>query len=261
MKASRDAKSRVELWAKDIIEKQLGVEVTYHDDNSMPSMVDLIVQNNGRTEYAIECVGAVDPVATETWNVGPATGPFQVDSSGDWLVSIRDTADIRLLKRKIDGVIRDCESIGLTKYMEVDWQLESYSESLFNALNDLGITSLQMYRESGEGRLHLSMDGPGGPVGHNADALVEWVGDFLQRKDKEDVIKKLQNSCALERHAFIVIALGGAPWAAESYFSGRMPLPGKEPKLPDSVTGIWVVSNVTRKGIRYAAGSWHAFTC
>lgn len=63
--------STVEGWAKQIVAKELGEIVEVHDDGSEPGMYDLMIGSKSSPKYAIECVGAVDPVATETWNVGP----------------------------------------------------------------------------------------------------------------------------------------------------------------------------------------------
>jgi hypothetical protein len=101
------------------------------------------------------------------------------------------------------------------------------------------------------------MDGGGGPVSQNSDDIAEWIGVFLNSPDKADVVEKLAKSGAKEKHAFIPIVLGGAPWEVESYFFRGTSLPGTAPKLPEPITGAWVVLN--GKGLRYMKGQWHAF--
>jgi len=251
--------STVEDWAKQIVANELGEIVEVHDDGSESGMYDLRIGSKNAPEYAIECVGAVDPVATETWNVGPAKGPLKVNSAGDWIVSIKRSANIKSLNRGIANIIGQCEDLGLTEYTPVDWQLRRFNAELFNALDGFGITSLYMYREAGSSNAHLTMDGGGGPVSQSGDDVVGWVSKFLSSDDKADVVKKLRNSSAKEKHAFIPIVLGGAPWSVESYFFSEMPVPNIPPKLPEPITGVWITLN--GKGVRYMSGQWHVFNC
>ena len=248
----------VEAWAKNIVAKTLEREVEIYDDGSKPGMFDLIIGTMDAPEYAIECVGAVDKTSTETWNVGPANGPLIVKSSSDWDISIKPTARIKLLKRKICGIIKECENLGLPSFTPVNWQLEQINKSLYQALSELGITSLNRFRQNGQGRVHLSMDGDSGAVNQNSDALVEWIGTFLSSNDKADVVKKLLNSRAKENHVFIPIVLGGAPWNVASYFLGDMPLPSSHPELPNPINGVWITLN--DKCVFYSRGKWESFS-
>tara|TARA_B110000046_G_scaffold170767_1_gene190977 strand:- start:901 stop:1656 length:756 start_codon:yes stop_codon:yes gene_type:complete len=246
-----------EDWARNIVANELGMQVDVHDNGSQSGMYDLIIGSVSNPKYAIECVGSVDPAATETWNIGPAKGHIKVDSSGDWRISIRKSTNIKSLRRHIANVIGECEKLGLIEFLPVDWQIKRFSPELFNKLDILGITSIYMFRSEGHGDVHLIMDGSRGPVSHNGDDLAEWIGDFLNSQDKADVVIKLAKSGAKEKHAFIPIVLGGAPWGVESYFFGDMNLPCIEPKLPEPITGVWVV--LDGKGLRYMEGQWHAF--
>ena len=56
----------VERWAQQIIQKELNRPVVIHDDGSQPSMYDLRIGAVEAPDVAIECVGAVDSVFTET---------------------------------------------------------------------------------------------------------------------------------------------------------------------------------------------------
>ena len=55
----------------------------------MSGIYDLRVGPADAPEVAIECVGSVDSKFTETWNVGPAKGPFTFSVKGDWTVTIK----------------------------------------------------------------------------------------------------------------------------------------------------------------------------
>src|SRR2546428_3688676 len=74
----------VERWARRVVEEELQRTVELHDDQSQPSMFDLRVGPADPPAIAIECVGAVDPIRVETWNVGPAKGAMRLALKGDW---------------------------------------------------------------------------------------------------------------------------------------------------------------------------------
>jgi len=86
---------RLEEKAKRIIERELQRRVDLNDDGSTPAMYDLVVGERAKPAIAIECVGAVDRVRTETWNVGPALGPLTFSLTGDWDVLLRPNARVK----------------------------------------------------------------------------------------------------------------------------------------------------------------------
>jgi hypothetical protein len=99
----------VERWAQQIIQKELNHPVVIHDDGSQPSMYDLRIGAVEAPDVAIECVGAVDSVFTETWNVGPGKGSFSLAVKGDWRIGIARKARIRTIKRRIEPILQDLE--------------------------------------------------------------------------------------------------------------------------------------------------------
>ena len=94
-----------EEWARCIVQKQLKRAVRFHDDGSMPSMYDLRVGPSDAPEVAIECVGAGDSQSTETWNVGPAKGPFTFLVKGDWIITINAEARVKVIKQRIEQLL------------------------------------------------------------------------------------------------------------------------------------------------------------
>ena len=77
------------------------------------------------------------------------------------------------------------------------------------------------------------MTGHGGAVDTHGGAMAKWVGEFLRDPKQEDVLRKLQQSGAPERHAFVLVSLAGAPWSVESYLTGEFEhLPADAPDLP-----------------------------
>jgi hypothetical protein len=81
--------------------------VHLHDDNSMSRMYDLRVGSADAPEVAIECVGAVDSNFTETWNVGPGKGPFTFSVKGDWTVTIKAGARVKVVRQRIEQLLQE----------------------------------------------------------------------------------------------------------------------------------------------------------
>jgi len=104
----------VEAWARSIISTELGVAVEIHDDGSEPGMYDLRIGSRDTPHVAIECTGAVDRVATETWNIGPARGPMTATLAGDWMVEIRSGAQFRRITRELGPLLHFLEREGST---------------------------------------------------------------------------------------------------------------------------------------------------
>ena len=103
----------VEQWARSIISAELGVAVEIHDDDSEASMYDLRIGSRDAPDVAIECTGAVDRVATETWNVGPARGPMTATLAGDWMVEVRSGAMFRRITQELGPLLHFLEREGV----------------------------------------------------------------------------------------------------------------------------------------------------
>lgn len=105
----------VEQLAQQIIEKELNRPVVVHDDGSQPSMYDLRVGGAEAPDVAIECVGAVDAVGTETWNIGPGRGSLYLTMKGDWIITIAREAHIRTIRQRIEPILRDLEELDVRR--------------------------------------------------------------------------------------------------------------------------------------------------
>jgi hypothetical protein len=248
-----------EEWARRIVEKELNRAVVINDTGTAPSMYDLRVGPADAPEVAIECVGAVDQTYTETWNVGPARGPLQVSLTGDWTVEIAPTARVKTIRKHIERLLQELEARGIYN-VYVDWRIEWEDPELFGKLDSLKITHAYCHSQQGTGKVHLTMPGAGGFVDDHGSALPAWVGDFLRDPARQDVLGKLQRSGAAERHAFLIATLTGAPWPVESYLIGSLDhVPSQAPNLPAPVTGVWVVSGMGRRGVRWDGTTWKLF--
>lgn len=250
----------VERWAQQIIEKELDCPVVVHDDGSQPSMYDLRIGAAEAPDVAIECVGAVDPVRTETWNVGPGKGPLHLTVvKGDWIITIARGARIRTLRQRIGPVLRSLEERDDLR-VRVGHPVKRHDGGLLQELESLGIRHASCFRMPGNGRVHWTMEGSGGWVDTAGSTLPRWIEEFLCNPAREDVLFKLRQTSAQERWVFVPVASGGAPWSVESYLTGEFEyLPATGPNLPSPVTGIWLASTFGTHGVRWDSAGWHMF--
>jgi hypothetical protein len=245
-----------EEWARRIVEKQLRCPVSINDDGSAPGMYDLRVGQADAPEVAIECVGAVDSIFTETWNVGPAKGPLALACAGDWTVEIAATARVKAVRKHLERLLKELEDRGIHN-VNVDYWLKRGVPALFDELDSLGITHASCYRVYGTGKVHLSMPGRGGAVDDKGSEVPKWLGDFLRDPARSDVLSKLQRSGAKDSHAFVIVSLCGVPWAVESYLMGSLDyLPIQAPHLPPPVTAAWIISGFGERGLYWDSSTW-----
>lgn len=249
-----------EEWARQIVEKKLGRKVTRYDNGSASGMYDLRVEPLEAPEIAIECVGAVDPVSTETWNMGQTKGPRTLSIEGDWRVVIDPGTNIKHLKKHLEPLLQALERQKLTT-VAVDFSLKRDDPGLYQEFKSLGITYAFCYRLPGAGNVSLGMPGRGGARDHHGSAIPGWVSSFLRDPGRQDVLDKLTRSGAAERHAFIFVELYGAPWPVESYFWGKLDhLPNQAPDLPAPVTAVWVVGTFGQEGLYWDGSIWQSFS-
>jgi hypothetical protein len=249
----------VELWAQQIIEEELNCPVVFHDDGSQPSMYDLRIGAVESPGVAIECVGAVDSVFTETWNVGPDRGPLRLAVKGDWRIGIAREAHIRTIRKHIEPILRNLEEQDISE-VRVGHLLKRDDSGILEELESLDIQYARCFRMPGTGRVHMTPEGVGGFVDSAGSALPQWIEEFIRDLKREDVLFKLRHISAQERWVFVPVRHRGAPWPVESYLTGELDcLPVTEPNLPSPVTGIWVASTFGTLGVRWDSTGWRSF--
>ena len=251
----------VEPWARGLVEEELQLVVELNDDQSRPSMYDLRVGPAEAPVMAIECVGAVDPVRVETWNIGPAKGPLTLELDGDWIVCLLlGKARIKSLDKRLEPILSQCEERGLVSNLRVDWTLKRNQPELFAELTTLGVEWASCYRSPGHGKVYLTVQGIGGCVDTNGSTIAAWIGKFLLAPERADVLSKLARSGAAERHVFVVVDFGGATFPVESYLAGPIDaLPAVAPILPSTITGVWLTSTSSGIGVRWTGTTWKRF--
>lgn len=248
-----------EEWARRIVQKHLQRAVVINDNGSRPSMYDLRIGPVDAPEVAIECVGAVDAVFTETWNIGPAKGPLKSSLKGNWGVEIEDSATVKEIKQHAESLLRQLEDRGIHD-TSADWRLELQDPALFEQLQALQITRILCYTHEGEGKIELWMHGMGGAVEQGGVIVSDWVGEFLRKSACKDVLAKLRRSGSPVRHAFVIVGFKAAPWSVECYLTGQLnSLPKHGPVLPPEVTGVWIVSGGGERGVFWDGTTWTLF--
>src|SRR5258708_7678413 len=245
-----------EEGARRIVQNALGTALHINDDNSMRGMYDLRIGSKNAPEAAIECVGAVDPTYTETWNVGPAKGPLALPVVGDWIVEIGRTARVKVVKLGLGQFLLKLEGRGILNFSHHHW-LPPNDDMLFDEMDNLSVTHASCYRTPGTGRVSLTMPGAGGCVDDRGVQLPKWLGDFLRDSRQADVLSKLQRSGTKNCHAFVIAAFVGVPWEVESYLTGPLDnVPNDPADLPLPVIEAWVVSGFGSKGLHWNGSAW-----
>ena len=244
------ASNSVEEFAQLVIQTETGQPVVVHDDGSENGMYDLRIGPVDAPAVAIECVGAVDQTFTETWNVGPAKGPFILSVQGDWNVTVKSGAHIKTIKKKLKQLLLELEKQE-TYNTRVDYWLKRHDRKMFDKFENLGIEHVSCYRKEGTGKISFVMSGVDGAGGVQDDLVSVWIGNFLRDAARRDVIDKLQRSGASECHVFIPVAFKGAPSPVLLYLTGRLDtLPNQNPNLPSPIKQVWIISEFSQKGIR-----------
>jgi hypothetical protein len=245
-----------EELARRIIESELGRSVALNDDNSKAGMYDLRIGAPERPEIAIECVGAVDSILTETWNIGPAKGPLNLPIAGDWTVVIRRGARVKSIRQRIASLLQELHVRGIYNLHVHHW-LKRVDMPLFNELDSLGIEWIYCYSLEGTGKVHFTMPGGGGAVDETGSSVPGWISDFLRDPARADVVEKLHRSGAMGCHVFVIVSLQGAPWPVESYLTGdHDQLPLQPPTLPTPVNEVWIVHGLGQRGLRWNGEAW-----
>ncbi len=241
------------------MENELNCQVVIHDDGSQPSMYDLRIGAVEAPDVAIECVGAVDSVRTETWNVGPGRGPLRFTVKGDWIIGIAREAHIRTIRQRIEPILRNLEERDV-RNVRLGQLLKWHDSRLLQELESLGIRHVSCFRMPGTGLVHMTPEGVGGFVDSAGSALPQWIEEFLRDPKREDVLFKLRHTSAQERWVFVPVTFDGAPWSVESYLTGELEsLPATEPNLPSPVTGLWLASTFGTHGVRWDSAGWRSF--
>jgi hypothetical protein len=236
-----------EEWARGIIGRTLAVAVEQHDDNSENRMHDLWIRYTHAPPAAVEVTTAADRHSIKLQKLVTPRTPLIVDLlNSNWLVYLDPAVDGG--NWRIDALPRFVAELEGAGQRRLDVEPDDVVGTWETRARDLGIAHVSQIGIASPGTIHVLVDQvPGrsaGFVGDTGDPIAAWVGEFL-RDERPDVLVKLADSQAPERHAFVLVPGIGfttAPFAVtELLLRADLPLPLVEPQLPDEVTHVWIV--------------------
>ena len=197
-------KREEEEWARLVLGKHLGRVAEMHDDGTQDSMCDLRVGTVEAPEIAIECVQDADPDAIRVWKKGPAGGPHQIETKGDWLVELSSSCQVAKLPRRLAPLLAILHSSGLL-HMDLESTIQSTASHIARELVELGVTGVECINVNGNGRVHFTMSSPGGIVDPTGADLADWVSGLIASEKFADVRHKLNVSGATQRHVCVIL--------------------------------------------------------
>lgn len=231
-----------ELWAQQVVAEHLGIDVEQHDDGSRSGMYDLSLVHGGRRD-ALEVTAVVDGAEIALWKSLSRIGPVPT-ITGRWVVRIHDSAQGSTLEGELLPVLKELEEQGCTYFSVDDFVLDgSPRASLQHKLEELKVQDVEHSGTGSPGRIRFERaDFKGGFVDQTCAAIAPWVSDYLASSQTADVRKKLGESGAVERHAFVIVPM---PTTAPdevflSLISKIDQPPQQTPNLPDEITHVWV---------------------
>lgn len=252
------AKKRAEEeWARGVVERELGVPVVIHDDNSDNYMYDLEAYLPGEQIAAIEVTAAHDQRLAELYGV--LDGRLILGGIvGGWNVHIRPTARYRRVVKALPCLLADLEQRGISTLRAADSaDLEAF-----------GIEWAWQGSTSFPGSVYVHLDLPsertGGYVTSDTGPLLEWIEAVLVSELCQGMRRNLRASDAAERHIFLLLPgfTGDADFEVWSPLThDSIELPRRPPMLPDPVTHVWVASTFDLgAGLRWTPDSgWTTF--
>lgn len=235
-----------EEWARRAISLELGVPVRQHDDGTSHGMHDLAILYPDKPEASVEVTSSVDAAATELWKAAYRGGRWEDPAlAGGWSVHIDPYVpkERRLnLRRELPKLLRALEEAGITQYPSL--QIVPDADALAEGL---GLRRAWQRGTDFRGSIYVYPDVASerraGYASGSSDAIAEWVTEYLTAIERADVRRKLADSSAEERHAFIIAGTEPeADFAVTDPLMRNAPPPVAAPALPPEVTDVWVTS-------------------
>lgn len=260
--------------AQRMIEKVLGVPVVQYDTNSGHSVPDLRIDYPDRPPGYVEVVAdnAQQPWRALHDEVDGGNRTLAVPGLDyEWLIYLKDKTQIKKLDVWLPDLLRRLEQAGELFEHRVDATLRHrIQDSPFGTeIKKIGIDRIVAGKQAdGMAVVRYVLPGVEGPAAIDLDRVVEWCEEFLNAPARADVRRKLAETGAQERHAFVVVGWG-SEWAVVGALSYDTDvLPDQAPHLPDEVTHLWLLGSgpadrliawLPQLGgwIDYAHGPWH----
>ena len=251
-------KREEEEWARLVLGKHLGRVAEMHDDGTQDSMCDLRVGTVEAPEIAIECVQDADPDAIRVWKKGPAGGPHQIETKGDWLVELSSSCQVAKLPRRLAPLLAILHSSGLL-HMDLESTIQSTASHIARELVELGVTGVECINVNGNGRVHFTMSSPGGIVdpdwggSSGLGKRIDCQREVCRRATQTE--RLWSNTTSRVRHSRDSAAASSSALLYHFTFDG---CPTANPTVPAEVTGVWLLLPSAGRGLYWDVAGWRA---
>ena len=240
----------------------LGLDVVQVDDGGGHSVHDLAIQYPDREPAPVEVTAAVDQAELEA-HASNGMEPWPTSLVCSWTLSSDGRPpNFRLLRREAEGLLVVLETYGLNGFgpgTTISYQVRAAAGgeedlTVWRALQRLDQLHVQ------HGHAWSRTTGPqticptlsrGGTWGGAADAVSSWVTEFVNDPVRADNIRKLDRG-GEEAHLAIHVELSGAGyavWQALLDEDRHGLLPGTDPRVPSTVTDIWLSTSFARADV------------
>ncbi|WP_157987991.1 hypothetical protein [Jiangella endophytica] len=233
------AERRSETLARMVVSHVLELEVRRHDDGRRPSLVDAQIMFPS-------CPAGMEVVSDESPDERRQSAALDkfgrvLDVPGlthDWLVWLRRTADVRRVRLKLPGLLRQVERGDLII------RKPSVVPDEFTGIGIFRIVESRL-SESDSPQVRLMTEPWSGSA--EDESLDRWLRKMFEQH--ADVPRKLAAHPTEHGHAFLWIGMrteNSVQLALENRGQG---LPGTNPELPQGVTHLWVASPFSSQGV------------
>lgn len=230
-----------EQLAEQVVLNELGGTVIQRDDQSQPSMVDLIIETAGQQRVAVEVTTLTPELSArfhaECLRLG---GPY--DSLGrTWTVRFLRSVKIKNKKvaESILALLRDLEAADKSHVDVNNWT--ENDQPFVDRLRSLGGVEV------------TSVEGPGwilfvnrtiGTAASSGEILTEVAINILNDPKRDDNARKLTATDLEHRQLFIIVSRHAGPVriAVEQALQQGF-LPSAHPSASDDYTGVWIAVN------------------
>lgn len=265
------------------LEQDLGVPVMAHDDGSAPGMYDLEIRYPDRSAAPVEVSSTVsgELLSTMTQLEKKADGGWYPSTSLSrvWLVRTLPAVRVRGLGPAVEQHLQVLEAARVWRFhasiasaaaiaARLAGVLVSPAEAAQKALLGLGVLNAESYVPLG-GRdapgFAVTVHGGGGSWGGTAEAVVDWIMEFVRDGNRTDNLTKLASASAGEAHLAVTASISGvdfAVWRAVEDTDGSGVVPRTVPILPSPLTHLWLFSPGGPTGLAWQTGvGWRRFAC
>jgi hypothetical protein len=237
-----------EEWARQLIERTLGMTVRQHDDGTQPGMYDLDIISGNTVIGVVEVTAAVKPEATAYWRAADHGEPW-LDARivGVWSVHTSPRASVRELRRRLPDLLVKFQEAGIRSYdAPEEWERRPPDPDAAA----LGVTSALNGPSDSLGRIYLMPPSDSKPIAtfaaETGNVLIDWAVGWLGQPSQADNLRKLHTPAVPQRHLFLILPpLTIAPDEAVMVLlsgSDRPALPSEPPMLPTPLTHLWIAS-------------------